>query len=463
MARKVTSRKGAARSSAGQKSAAKRSHRVPAPRASSASKTSRRSAPRRLTDWVAAGVRAARKAIAKSRRSAAKKPDARPTTARTQPFTPVRRTSVVRKPARGPSVRSRAQAAAPPRPGSPAPSSRRRTQRRAGRPTAGRRQADLTAATTAGAPLVPAAEPAPAPRPPAEHVYEPQPEIEARFSIPSGYGDDRIALMVKDPWWIYAYWEIQPQTERAARSQLLPQEVAGLQTVLRVYDVTDEGSPSQGPARSFDIALSGLAMNWYVHTNAPGRSFVVEIGLLTHSGRFLKLARSNKVTAPPFGPSDVIDEAWITTDELYWQLFGATTGSALTGGSGGGPAWQLVPRLFSGPGSSYGILGAARGSSVKGFWARVDAELVIHGATEPKSNVAIQGQPVSVRKDGTFSLRVALPEGSQSINVDVTSPDGRQSRTVTPMVTLGWGAASLGGSSGMTPRASAEGPKPQAA
>jgi hypothetical protein len=100
---------------------------------------------------------------------------------------------------------------------------------------------------------------------------------------------------------------------------------------------------------------------------------------------------------------------------------------------------------------------------VKGFWARVDAELVIHGATEPKSNVAIQGQPVSVRKDGTFSLRVALPEGSQSINVDVTSPDGRQSRTVTPMVTLGWGAASLGGSSGMTPRASAEGPKPQAA
>jgi len=128
--------------------------------------------------------------------------------------------------------------------------------------------------------------------------------------------------MVKDPWWLYAYWDITPGTERATRSQLLPQEVPGLQSVLRVYDVTDEDVPT-GPARvGMDIPLSGLATHWYIQVNAPNRSFVVEIGLLTRSGRFLALARSNRVTTPRFGPSAVIDEAWQITDEAFWKLLG---------------------------------------------------------------------------------------------------------------------------------------------
>ena len=243
--------------------------------------------------------------------------------------------------------------------------------------------------------------------------------------------------MVKDPWWLFAYWEIQPATERSARGQLLPHEVAGLQSILRVYDVTDgDGTPPLSQ-RSCDISLSGLATNWYIHTNAPGRSFLVEIGLLTNTGRFLPLARSNRVSAPRFGPSDVIDEAWMTTDEAYWKLFGVSAGI----GIGSSPtAWSnLMPQqFFSGNWSSANLFGAGRQSVVRGFWCRVNTDLVIHGATDPKATVMIQGQAVMVRKDGTFSLRLALPEGTQTITIDVTSPDGRQMKTVTPLVTLAW-------------------------
>lgn len=261
---------------------------------------------------------------------------------------------------------------------------------------------------------------------------------ERRFSIPSGYGDDRIVLMVKDPWWLYAYWEIQPGTERAARSQLLPQEVAGLQSVLRVYDVTDVEFPAQPAQQTFDIALSGMAANWYIQTNAPGRSFIVDIGLLTRAGRFLRLARSNRVVAPRFGPSDVIDEAWMTTDEAYWKLFGASAGIGIGASPMGGWASLVPQQLFSGSRASASLFGVNRQSVVRGFWCRVNTDLVIHGATEPKSTVTIQGQPVTVRKDGTFSLRVALPPGTQTITIDVVSSDGRHTQTVTPVVTLAW-------------------------
>ena len=344
----------------------------------------------------------------------------------------VQRTSVVRKPPREPTVRARS-------------------------PRAAAKPAKAPVILGASAPTTPATRPAPgvvrlskrqgAPAPqrtPALSGVPSSPSqpvaahrLEGRFSLPPGYGDDRIVLMVKDPWWLYAYWEIQSGTERAARSQLLPQEVAGLQSILRVYDVTGVEDPARAN-RSFDTSLSGLATNWYIHVNAPNRSFLVDIGLLANSGRFLLLARSNRVTTPRFGPSEIVDEAWAGSEDTYWKLFGASTkigiGSSQTG-------WGAAPfqQLFSGSRAS-STMAATSGkpAMIRGFWCRVDTDLVIHGATEPKSTVIVQGHPVAVRKDGTFSLRVALPAGTQTVAMEITSPDGRHSKTVTPVVALQW-------------------------
>jgi hypothetical protein len=30
------------------------------------------------------------------------------------------------------------------------------------------------------------------------------------FELPSGYGDNKILLLVRDPYWVYSYWEISP-------------------------------------------------------------------------------------------------------------------------------------------------------------------------------------------------------------------------------------------------------------
>lgn len=169
--------------------------------------------------------------------------------------------------------------------------------------------------------------------------------LASAFSIPTGYGDHKIVLMVKDPWWIYAYWETQPEQERQVRRQLRPEEVSGLRAVLRVYDVTGRNYPDEGANRWFDITVSDLAMNWFIHVNAPNRSFIVELGLLTAQGRFLMLVRSNRVTTPRFGPSDVLDEAWMVTDEAYWRLFGMTAGVGL--GSSAGLKHALARHMSS--------------------------------------------------------------------------------------------------------------------
>jgi hypothetical protein len=46
----------------------------------------------------------------------------------------------------------------------------------------------------------------------------------------------------------------------------------------------------------------------------------------------------------------------------------------------------------------------------KGFWLGADTELIVHGATDPKASVTVQGKAVKLKPDGCFSVRMTLPE-----------------------------------------------------
>jgi hypothetical protein len=65
----------------------------------------------------------------------------------------------------------------------------------------------------------------------------------------------------------------------------------------------------------------------------------------------------------------------------------------------------------------------------RGFWFNVNAELIIYGATEPDASVTIGGRPIQLRRDGTFSFRFALPDGSYELPVQATSADGEEARS----------------------------------
>ena len=48
--------------------------------------------------------------------------------------------------------------------------------------------------------------------------------------------------------------------------------------------------------------------------------------------------------------------------------------------------------------------------------------------------MTVQGQPVQLRPDGTFSLRFQLPDGTQVIDATAESADGVFRKTITPTV-----------------------------
>ena len=66
----------------------------------------------------------------------------------------------------------------------------------------------------------------------------------------------------------------------------------------------------------------------------------------------------------------------------------------------------------------------------KDFWFEADAELIIHGATEPGSTVTIDGENIKVKQDGTFHLRVPFTESLINYLITAVAPDSEQAKTI---------------------------------
>jgi hypothetical protein len=64
------------------------------------------------------------------------------------------------------------------------------------------------------------------------------------------------------------------------------------------------------------------------------------------------------------------------------------------------------------------------------FQLEVDAELIVYGATRPDAYVTLQGEPVKVQPDGTFRVRVDMPNKRQVIPIVANVPDGGGRQTV---------------------------------
>ncbi len=143
-------------------------------------------------------------------------------------------------------------------------------------------------------------------------------ENNSLWQLPQRYNEDKLMLLVRDPWWIFAYWEVTPEKGQAAVKQARRAGESRWQTVLRVYDVS--GCDIKNARSYFDIELNFYADNWYVDVGLPDHEWMAELGLRTASGKFIVLLRSNRVHTPLASVSSVIDEQWMLPDEIFRRI-----------------------------------------------------------------------------------------------------------------------------------------------
>jgi len=259
-------------------------------------------------------------------------------------------------------------------------------------------------------------------------------DVEPTAVLPENYEDNRLVMLIRDPYWVHLFWEIQPwKVEEGLRT--LNRRQDEVSWILRVID--------SGGARGgypMDVGIDPSARSWYLQLSPPGASFHTQIGLIDREGRFTPLAVSNTVTLPVDGPSDIVDERWMTTGEEFRKIYLLSAGGRhhLQSGSEGLQGLQ-------GREMPFGISSWGRGSvssadwqtppeRERGFRFWLDAELIVYGGTEPDARVTLMGEPVTLRSDGTFSVRLALPDGTLNLPVTAESQDEIEQRTIEPVV-----------------------------
>jgi hypothetical protein len=249
--------------------------------------------------------------------------------------------------------------------------------------------------------------------------------------LPSFYGQDKIVLQVRDPHWLHTYWEVRHDTLEGLKSKF-GHEFNRAKRVLRVYDVTNIMFNGVNANRFFDIVINDFANSWYIDAG-PGKAWCVDLGLMLADGRFITILRSNVVQTPLDGPSSITDEEWMIPEEMFARLYGMGFGLGKSSPVGG--AWQerIKQGLFSSGLSSSPVKKEVK--ETKDFWLKVDCELIVYGSTVPDAKVTVQGAPIKLRPDGTFTLRYYLPDSKQVIPVKAISADKLEERSITPIVT----------------------------
>lgn len=261
------------------------------------------------------------------------------------------------------------------------------------------------------------------------------PQEKKYHDLPESYGDNRLVLMVRDPYWVFAYWEMTPAyVDQFIKTHHL--EKTEKEYVLRLYQIARWEGDRFVPGNIVDYPLYSFTRKYYMNVPSPGMEYVVDFGFRTPQGDFFTLLRSNKVSVPRDTMSDVVDEQWITLadEESFRRLY------ALSGGE----IWktlrgseEFVTGRVQAPGISSGIssFGASewvqKGGERK-FWLKLDAELIVYGATEPDATVYIDGEKIELNPDGTFSLRLSFPNGTIRIPVEAHSADGVEVREIEP-------------------------------
>ena len=304
---------------------------------------------------------------------------------------------------------------------------------------------------------------------------------EESFELPEAYGTGEIIVTPRDPYWIYAAWDLTLKQIKHYNSLS-----AHGNMVLRVYVNNTEGAPKK------EIHVYPHSRDWFIKVDEPGLTYVIVLGYYDKNGGFVNVAVSSPVKTPqpvslrvpvqavpagekqehrgfparseqpliveqqppaaqfaipekpsvPIKPETRQTESFVLpTPEEQAILTAMSLPFTQKGSVELAKPVEKVSRVEQQPeiqvirlpsSLEFGISSPSKAKQPeeRKFWFNIQAEIIIYGATEPDATVEIAGEKIKLRPDGTFTLRFALPDGFYKLLASATSRDGQDTRLV---------------------------------
>ncbi|NLA11613.1 MAG: DUF4912 domain-containing protein [Firmicutes bacterium] len=136
-------------------------------------------------------------------------------------------------------------------------------------------------------------------------------DLNRGLSLPQYYGEDRLVLLPRDPYCIFAYWELSEPT-RGTLAEQVGINHSELSFILRVCKHSrDDENKVEG---FFDITVRPEDDRRYIAVPGADRVYHTRLGWRLPPEPFQPLLSSNSVRTPRDCISDLIDEKWQLPD-----------------------------------------------------------------------------------------------------------------------------------------------------
>ena len=238
---------------------------------------------------------------------------------------------------------------------------------------------------------------------------------------------DRVILLVRDSYWLQASWEITQQSVQRAQSSMAEQWHTAVPT-LRLMSVADVAK-NRAETVERDITIHGGVDTWYIDVDEPPARFRVLVGYLAGNGDFHTICRSNIVETPRPGECERLDEHWRDIAEDYERIYSLSGGYDQQSGDLKDIFEERLHRPMPQKGDQGQVVGDSSLIRQSKLPFIVDAELIVYGKTSANASVMVANRPVKLQSDGSFTVRMELPDKRQVLPVTAETRDGLRQRT----------------------------------
>lgn len=253
-----------------------------------------------------------------------------------------------------------------------------------------------------------------------EAVYIPQPKPEVVKVTP-----DRVTLIIRDAYWLQCDWHFQDRSHQQAEISL-GMDWAGAKFILRLMDLTKADHGRTAGQIVKEVVLPAGATSWFLESGGPGKKLQADLGYKTLDGKYYSLGQTSAALVTPH-PGQIRanqEQGGMTLDGA--TALAASLGSVALSGEAMGFLEERMKRSISSTPTS----GAPAGMNNSKLQLHVEAEVHVTGTTAPNARVLVKGEPVRLKPEGTFFVKMKLNDGRLILPATAVSSDGREEKTV---------------------------------
>ena len=113
----------------------------------------------------------------------------------------------------------------------------------------------------------------------------------SEFELPESYNETTITLLLRDPLWAFAYWDLKEADVETIEN------LSDARLLLRVYQVDDSANGASDRTEPFEIPVKITDRRWYINLPKSGLNYSLEIIVRNGQDEWV-LCESNSVESP---------------------------------------------------------------------------------------------------------------------------------------------------------------------